>query len=185
MSVFSSLRAAALALLLILLIGYADPAIANTENATDGLPQNRALLSALVALGGGPDRFNAAMFRKALETGDEEHRLSEALGAATIERFDKVFSFVVTDGISTMKRQGITLPKAAPNPKDSKAVATALYRAGLHDGVFNIERLFDVLFSSSVHMHAMMAVGRMYGEPGETAYHSVLARLLSDSQSHP
>ncbi len=185
MSFFVSLRAVTFALLAALLV---SPATAHPENMAEKPLQNRALLSAVVTLGGGPDHFNAATFRKALETDDEEQRLGAAFGAATIERFDKVFSFVVTDGISSMKRQGMTLPKAEPNPKDSKAVVVALYHAGLHDGhdgQFSIERLFDVLFSSSVHLHAMMAVGRMYGEPGETAYHVVFAKLISDLGSHP
>jgi hypothetical protein len=183
MLLFGSLRA--VALLGALLMGYVSPASAHPENMVENVPQNRALLSAVVTLGGGPRHFSAATFRKALETGDEEQRLAAAFGAATIQRFDNVFSFVVTDGISTMKRTGVTLLKAEPDPKDAKAVAVALYHAGLHDGVFNIERLFDVLFTSNVHMHAMMAVGRMYGESGETAYHAVLAKIIVDLGSGP
>jgi hypothetical protein len=55
-----------------------------------------------------------------------------------------------------------------------------LYQAGLHDGAFDVERLFDTLFSPAVHNHAMVAVGRKYGAAGETAYHVVLARLVQD-----
>jgi hypothetical protein len=95
-----------------------------------------------------------------------------------VDRFDDVFTYVVLDGIGTMKRSGKPLP--APSPTDAKAIAAALYQAGLHDGAFDVERLFDTLFSSAVHGHAMIAVGRKYGANGETAYHVVLARLVQD-----
>ena len=95
-----------------------------------------------------------------------------------VDRFDDVFTFVVVDGVGTMKRSGKPLPAASPT--DANAVAAALYQAGLHDGAFDVERLFDALFSAAVHNHAMVAVGRKYGASGETAYHVVLARLVED-----
>ena len=95
-----------------------------------------------------------------------------------VDRFDDVFTYVVLDGIGTMKRSGKPLPP--PASTDAKVVAAALYQAGLHDGAFDVERLFDTLFSSAVHNHAMVAVGRKYGANGETAYHVVIARLVQD-----
>lgn len=142
--------------------------------------QNPALLAAVVALGGGADHFSGATFRRALSVPaiNEEQTLRTSVGTATVDRFDDVFTYVVLDGIGTMKRSGKPLP--APSPTDAKAVASALYQAGLHDGTFDVERLFDVLFSSPVHTHAMVAVGRKYGAGGETAYHAVFARLVQD-----
>ena len=158
------------------------PAVASAHPGHDAeqAVQNPALLSAVVTLGGGPDHFSAATFRRALSApaATEEQSLRTAVGTAMVDRFDDVFTYVVLDGIGTMKRSGKALP--APSTTDAKAVAAALYQAGLHDGAFDVERLFDTLFSSAVHNHAMVAVGRKYGGAGETAYHVVFARLVQD-----
>lgn len=158
------------------------PAVAFAHPGHDEHPaaQKPALLASVVALGGGPEHFSAAAFRRAIEapSSTEEQTLRGAVGTATVDRFDAVFTYVVTDGIGTMKRGGTALPP--PSTTDAKAVAAALYQAGLHDGTFDVEQLFDTLFSPAVHDHAMVAVGRKYGANGETAYHAVFARLVED-----
>lgn len=158
------------------------PAFASAHSGGDTKPaaQNAALLSSVVALGGGADHFSGAAFRRALSApaANEDQTLRAAVGTAMVDRFDDVFTYVVLDGVGTMKRGGNPLP---PSPStDAKAVAAALYQAGLHDGAFDVERLFDTLFSSAVHNHAMVAVGRKYGAGGETAYHLVFGRLVQD-----
>lgn len=162
-------------LLVVPVIGSAHPGH-DTEQAT----QNAALLSSVAALGGGADHFSGAAFRRALSApaANEDQALRTALGPAVVDRFDEVFTYVVLDGVGTMKRSGKPLPP--PSSTDAKAVAAALYQAGLHDGAFDVERLFDTLFSSAVHNHAMVAVGRKYGASGETAYHVVFGRLVQD-----
>jgi len=158
------------------------PAVASAHPGHDDgqTAQNPALLSAVVMLGGGPDHFSAAVFRRALSTpaAGEDQTLRTAVGTAVVDRFDDVFTYVVLDGIGTMKRSGKPLPP--PTSTDAKAVAAALYQAGLHDGAFDVEHLFDTLFSPAIHNHAMVAVGRKYGANGETAYHVVFARLVQD-----
>lgn len=158
------------------------PAAAGAHPGHDDehVAQNPALLSAIVALGGGADHFSAAVFRRAVcvATPDEEKKLRSSLGADTVARFDDVFTYVVGDGVATLKRSGAALP--APVSTDAKTVAADLYAAGIHDGTFDVEHLFDTLFSPAIHMHAMVAVGRKYGESGETAYHTVLAKLVQD-----
>jgi hypothetical protein len=155
-------------------------ASAHPGHDDDHVSQNAALLSAVVSLGGGPDHFSAATFRRALaaQSPTEEQSLRTSTGSAMVDRFDDVFTYVVLDGVATMKRSGTALPP--PSTTDAKAVAGALYQAGLHDGAFDIEHLFDALFSPAVHDHAMVAVGRKYGATGETAYHVVFARLVQD-----
>ena len=164
------------------LFAFFVPSFAGAHPGHDDTPaaQNTALLAQVVALGGGADHFSAATFRRALSASSsgEDQALRGALGSATVDRFDDVFTYVVRDGIGTMKRSGKLLP--AVSVPDGKALASALYQAGLRDGAFDVERLFDTLFSPPVHDHAMVAVGRKYGAPGETAYHVVLARLVQD-----
>ena len=162
-------------LLLVPALGSAHPG-----HDSDQAQQKPALLAAVVALGGGADHFSAAAFRRAISApaGGEDQALRAAVGTAMVDRFDDVFTYVVLDGLGTMKRSGKPLPAASST--DPKALAAALYQAGLHDGSFDVERLFDTLFSPAVHDHAMVAVGRKYGSSGETAYHVVLARLVQD-----
>lgn len=175
---FARLRLPALLAACMLLVPVASSA--HPGHDAEPAVQNAALLSAVVALGGGPEHFNAATFRHALAApvANEDQHLRSSLGTAMVDRFDDVFAYVVADGIRTMKRGGKTLP--APSSTDAKAIAAALYQAGLHDGAFDVERLFDTLFSPPVHNHAMVAVGRTYGADGETAYHVVLARIVQD-----
>jgi hypothetical protein len=172
---FRPIAFVAAVLLVVPVIASAHPGH-DAEEAT----QNAALLSSVVALGGGADHFSGAAFRRALSApaANEDQTLRAAVGTAMVDRFDDVFTYVVLDGIGTMKRSGNPLPP--PSSTDAKALGAALYRAGLHDGAFDVERLFDTLFSSAVHNHAMVAVGRKYGAGGETAYHVVFGRLVQD-----
>jgi len=157
------------------------PAIALADPGENGAMPNPHLLAALVAVGGGPTNFSAMRFRQNLANSDEESALRRTYGLSNVRRFDDVFTFGIHDALSTMKRGGVTLSSPIPNPANRQAVAKALFKAGLHDGKFDIERLFDTLFSQSVHMHVMMAVGQKYGASGESAYHQVFSRLVADA----
>jgi hypothetical protein len=161
-------------------IGLTTFPLSTLADSGNGATPNPALLAALVAVGGGPEAFSAKTLRARLGGTAEAAKLSASLGADSLARFDDVFTFVVRDGLATMKQSGAPLPAAAPAPSDPKAVAVALFQAGAENGKLNVERLFDTLFSPNVHMHAMMAVGQRYGTAGETAYHQVFGRLVAD-----
>lgn len=156
------------------------PAAAFAHPGEGGATPNPALLSAVVAAGGGSAAFSAKTLRENLGGPAEAVKLRAKMGASAVTLYDDVFTFVVRDGLATMRKNGQALPAPNPSPSNGKALARALFKAGLHDGKFDIERLFDTLFSSSVHMHAMMAVAQKYGGPGESAYHQVLGRLVAD-----
>ena len=161
-------------------VSSVPPTTASAHPGDGTAKQNPALLASLIAVGGGADAFSAKTLRMHLGGSAEEAKLKAALGAATVPRFDDVFTFVVNDALKTMKKSGAALPAPAPAPADTKAVAVALYKAGLDDGKFDVEHLFDTLFSQNVHMHAMMAVAQKYGGPGESAYHQVFGKLVAD-----
>lgn len=158
------------------------PLLAGAHGDADSkVAQNPALLAAMVTLGGGAEHFSARTLRQALGSAlpDEDRALRTAMGSANVDRFDEVFTYVVNDGVGLLKRSGKSLP--APASTDPKTVAASLYQAGLHDGAFDVEHVFDALFSPQVHSHAMVAVARKYGQAGETAYHTVFARLVQDT----
>jgi hypothetical protein len=175
-----TLCAGALAAFAAIVMVMPSPAGAHPGHDEAPATQNAMLLSEVVALGGGAEHFSAAAFRRAVSaaSANEDQALRSTLGSPAVDRFDEIFTYVVLDGVGTMKRSGKPIPP--PSSTDAKAIAAALYQAGLRDGTFDVERLFDTLFSPAVHDHAMIAVGRKYGAPGETAYHVVLARLVQD-----
>jgi hypothetical protein len=165
---------------LALIAAVALPLAAAAHQGEHTTAADPALLAAVVSLGGGAEHFSAGTFRRALATSaDEEKSLRGSMGSANVDRFDEVFTYVVVDALATMKRGGKSLPP--PASTDPKIVAPALYKAGLHGTAFDVEQCFDTLFSPDIHNHAMLAVGRKYGGAGETAYHTIFARLVQDT----
>jgi hypothetical protein len=52
------------------------------------------------------------MFRRALSTSpDEDKNPCAEVGSANVDRFDDVFTYVVVDAVSTMKRSGMSMPR--------------------------------------------------------------------------
>jgi hypothetical protein len=176
----NALHRRAATLLILLFTTVVDPAMALTNSGEQNKASSQHLLAALIAVGGGPTTFSAQKLRRNLGGAAEEVKLRHTCGVAVVRRFDQVFTFVVNDALSTMKRSGAPLSSPIPDPANRQAVAKALFKAGLHNGQFNIEHLFDTLFSQEEHMHAMMAVEKKYGAPGESAYHQVFGQLIAD-----
>jgi hypothetical protein len=171
--------AISLALLFPVLGATSAPTAALADPAEKDAP-NYSLLSSLVVAGGGPTTFSAQRLRQNLGGSSEDANLCRTYGIAKVKSFDEVFTFVVQDALSVMKQNGVRLPDPVPNPADRQSVAKALFEAGSHDGKFDVEQLFNMLFSQGAHMHAMMAVGQKYGAPGESAYHQVFGQLVTD-----
>lgn len=165
---------------------WAHPPPSLAQPSTDHLRseparQNLALLASLVAAGGGPDAFQATTLLKSLPQGlTEELQLRKHFGDAQVELFAKVFTSVVLDSLAALNKQGISLPTPQADLVDRKAIAEALYTAGSVDRAFDVERLFDTLFSQKIHDSVMGNVARRYGAAGENAYHQVLAALITD-----
>jgi hypothetical protein len=139
------------------------------------------LLSALVHQGGNEAHFSARTMRINLSRGSfEGKKLNAEVGASNVAQFDQVFTYVVDDAIHTVRHDGYHLPAVPRSLYASKALAFALFKAGVKHGTFDIETLFDTLFSASVHDHAMGAVAQKYGPDSMTVYHTVFSRLVQD-----
>jgi hypothetical protein len=130
-------------------------------------------MSAVVALGGGPGRFDARTFRSAFRRA----RIGcSSEPAATLSKFDQALTYVVVSGT-----RGLSLPTVPSRLRSAASVQAALRRVGTHGGTFDVERLFNTIFGMSRHMRAMMDVSQKYGGEAEAAYHTVLTHLVTGS----
>jgi hypothetical protein len=164
----------------------ASPAKARFSNVTSytGAPDLPLTLSMVIA-GGGPADFDSAKLVGVLagaQTKAEVAKLQKQFGAENVKSFLEVFNFVVTDSLAIVKTKGIKLPSApSPSPTDGKALATALYKAGVTaDGNYNVEVMLDQLVSHPIHVQVMDDIDAKYGSKADGNYHAVLTQAMLD-----
>lgn len=153
---------------------------------------NLALADALIAAGGGSMTFDAQKLVGTLTgngplTQTEAAALSKKFGAQNVASFEKTLDFFVSDALAQSAAYGIALPAApAPDPADGKALAAALYTAGIPPrGRFDSEYLLDALFSHVIHVAVMndIEADAELGPKADANYHAVLAQLMLDLKS--
>ena len=150
---------------------------------------NLALALALVAAGGGPTAFDAdAVVEDLIGNGSfgttERAALSRKFGAANIASFDKTFGYFVSDALVQTAKAGMTFPAAPlPDPHDAKALAAALYTAGMSPShAFNVEVMLDRLISHVVHVTVMNDIDASdLGYTADANYHLILGQLIVDT----
>ncbi len=152
-------------------------------------PPNLALAIALVAAGGGPAAFDADTAVGNL-TGNgtfgtsERAALLKKFGAENLTSFNKTFNYVITDALAQAARAGMTLPATPlPDPHDAKALAAALYSAGIESGRrYDVEVMLDRLISHIVHVAVMNDIDASdLGPAADANYHLVLSQLIRDT----
>ena len=146
---------------------------------------NLALTLSMVEAGGGPSDFKtttlvgvlAGPYAKA-----EVAKLTKQYGAAGVKGYLEVFDFVVADSLKLATAAGVKLPaEAMPSPKDGKALATALYKAGIDPKAgYNVEYMLDHLVSHPIHIQAMKDIDAKFGEKADATYHVVTLVVFQD-----
>lgn len=149
----------------------------------NGPPALQVTLS-MVEAGGGPSNFNSVTLLKTL-TGDkfnaEVTKLTNQYGKAKVDNFIKVFNFVVDDSLKIATAKHVALPKTPnPNPKDGKALAAALWNAGLTGSSFNVEVMLDRAVSHPIHDQVMKDIDAKYGIAADADYHAILTTAMHD-----
>jgi hypothetical protein len=152
-----------------------------------GAPQLPTTLSLVVA-GGGPTAFSSTKLVGVLagdKTQAEVASLTEKFGADNVKSFLNVFNFVVNDSLKYVKAANIALPSQPnPDPKDGKALATALYKLGVTPaGSFDVEYMLDGLVSHGIHVKVMDDIDAKYGSAADANYHAVLTQAMLDLKS--
>jgi hypothetical protein len=184
-----SLAAAAL-----LAAGFFDATVASAQNAPKarfsdaysftGKP-TLTLTLATIAAGGGASDFKTVKLLQVL-AGDafkpEVDKLTKEYGADKVTSFITVFDFVINDSLRLVTEKKVALPATpAPNPNDGKALAAALYKAGIDsDGKFDVEYMLDNLVSHPVHVQVMDDIDVKYDRKADANYHIILTQAMTD-----
>jgi hypothetical protein len=152
-------------------------------------PPDLTLTAALIAAGGGSTAFDAQKLVAAL-TGNgplaqtELDALTKKFGASNVASFVKTFDFVVTDALAQATTGGIALPTTpVPDPADGKALAAALFAAGVPPrGRFDVEYMLDALVSHVIHVAVMNDIDANpeLGPNADANYHAVLGQTMLD-----
>lgn len=152
-------------------------------------PPTLALTAALIAAGGGAGTFDAQKLVGTLtgngpSTQTQLADLTKTFGPENVASFVKTFDYVVTDALNQFSTAGIMLPATpSPDPGDGKALAAALYAAGIMPrGGFDVEYMLDSLVSHVVHVAVMNDIDAdpALGPKADANYHQVLAQLMRD-----
>lgn len=148
-----------------------------------GAPALAVTLS-MVEAGGGPSDFSTATLLKTL-TGSlfdaEVGKLTKQYGKDQVAQFLKTFDFVVVDSLKIVQEKNVQLPSEPnPNPKDGKALATALWNAGQSGEGFNVEVMLDRAVSHPIHVQVMKDIDAKYGLAADAQYHAILTTAMKD-----
>lgn len=148
-----------------------------------GAPDLPLTLSVVVA-GGGPAHFKTTTLLGVLagaKTKAEVAKLTKQFGAKNVGSFITVFDFVIADSLKIVTEKKVALPKQPkPDPKNGKALAAALYGAGVQDGRYNVEIMLDKLVSHPIHVQVMDDIDAKYGRNADANYHIVLTQAMLD-----
>jgi hypothetical protein len=148
-----------------------------------GAPALKVTLS-MIEAGGGPKDFSSATLLKVL-TGPlfdpEVAKLTKHYGKDQLGQFLRTFDFVVADSLRIVTEKKVALPSApAPNPKDGKALAAALWSAGQTGEGFNVEVMLDRAVSHPIHLQVMKDIDAKFGLAADAQYHAILTTAMKD-----
>jgi hypothetical protein len=152
---------------------------------------NLALTAALIAAGGGSTAFDSQKLLSTLSGNgplgaSELAALTRKFGAQNVASFEKTFDFLIAEGLAQAASDGMTLPAPAPDSTDGKALAAALYAAGVSPRAgFDVEYMLDTLFSHVIHVAVMNDIDAdsSLGPKADANYHAVLAQTMLDLKS--
>jgi hypothetical protein len=142
------------------------------------------LTSALVAAGGGPSHFSSFKLFKLVAgraTDAEAKKLTDQFGAADVKTTFAIFDFAVNDTIAVATARHIALPAPEPNPKNGKALAIALYRAGVtQDGRWDVGYMLEHLITHPIHHVIMNDIDAKFGKDNNAVFHIALDQMMHD-----
>jgi len=149
-----------------------------------GPPALPVTLSMIIA-GGGPAHFDSVKLVKVLAGKNfnaEVAKLTKQYGKTKVGNFLTVFNYVVSDSLRIVTAAKVKLPsKPNPNPADGKALAAALWNAGvLPNGGWSVEVMLDRAVSHPVHVQVMKDIDAKYGIAKDADYHAILNTAMHD-----
>lgn len=149
----------------------------------NGPPALPVTLSMIIA-GGGPQHFDTVTLLKVLAGKNfnaEVGKLTKQYGKDKVGNFLTVFNFVVEDSLKIVTAKKVKLPSTpSPNPKDGKALAAALWNAGILPGGWSVEVMLDRAVSHPIHVQVMKDIDAKYGIAKDADYHAILTTAMQD-----
>lgn len=165
--------------------GFAAFVVAGRAEAIvfDGTP-DLALTSAVVAAGGGPTHFSSAKLFAVLtgkKRSAETKKLTEQFGTSDVRDTFAIFDFAVDDAVGIVTSKHIALPPPSPSPRDAKALAYAMYGAGVtKSGVWDVGYMVEHLITHPIHHAIMHDIDAKFGSKKNGEFHVVLAQMMDD-----
>ncbi len=143
------------------------------------------LTMAVVDAGGGAKHFDAHRLVATLagaKAPAENAKLIKQYGASRVDSFYNVFTFAVGDSIKKAHNMLIPLPKSAqPDPADGRALATALYGAGVTpSGRYDVGYMLEVLMSHQIHHNIMADMDKKFTPQVNADFHLILTTAMHD-----
>ncbi len=140
---------------------------------------------AVVDAGGGATHFDAHRLLATLAGADasaENAKLIKQFGAARMAAFYSVFTFAVDDAVKHAHNMLIPLPKSPhPDPKDGRALATALYGAGMTPaGRYDVGYMLEELMSHQIHHNIMGDMDKKFTPSVNADFHVILTAAMHD-----
>ena len=149
----------------------------------NGPPALPVTLSMIIA-GGGPQHFDSVTLLKVLAGKNfnaEVGKLTKQYGKTKVGNFLTVFNFVVSDSLKIVMAKKVKLPaKPSPDPKNGKALAAALWNAGVFPGAWSVEIMLDRAVSHPIHVQVMKDIDAKYGIAKDADYHAILTTAMQD-----
>ncbi len=148
-------------------------------------PPDLPLTSALIAAGGGPSHFSSARLFKVVAgrgADAEAKKLTDQFGAADVKTTFAIFDYAIDDTIVVATAQHIVLPRPMPDPKNGKALALALYRAGVtQDGRrWDVGYMLEHLITHPIHHVVMNDIDAKFGKDNNAVFHMALDQMMHD-----
>ncbi len=143
------------------------------------------LTMAVVDAGGGAAHFDSHRLVQTLagaEAQAENAKLIHQYGASRVDSFYSVFTFAVDDAMKKAHNMLIPLPKSPhPDPHDGKALATALYDAGVTpSGRYDVGYMLEELVSHQIHHDIMGDMDRQFTPSVNADFHVILTTAMHD-----
>jgi hypothetical protein len=142
------------------------------------------LTSAIIAAGGGPSHFSSAkLFKLVAGRGAdaEAKKLTDQFGAADVKTTFAIFDYAIDDTIAVAAARHIVLPPPRPNPRNGKALALALYRAGVTpDDRWDVGYMLEHLITHPIHHVIMNDIDAKFGKDNNAVFHMALDQMMHD-----
>ncbi|MBD5634135.1 MAG: hypothetical protein IAI49_06615 [Candidatus Eremiobacteraeota bacterium] len=145
---------------------------------------NLALTASLLEAGGGAAHFSSAKlygFLAGSLAPAETKKLVAQFGESDVKTTFAIFDYAIADVVGIVTAKHIALPPPSPSPTDPKALAVALYQAGLtSSGMWDVGYMLEHLITHPIHHVVMHDIDGKFDAKKNEDFHIVLSEIMHD-----